>query len=135
MFFFFKWNSHLPAGAIIFTNQCLLLKKESLMDEHCDKSKGPSKHILKGNYNSVNFSSSLILFAFPLSTIANSKSPIFTPLILFIFATWISLFDTKDFMLWEKRFQPLNLKSTLKSSSVKFIHLYEYILIKYRRFY
>lgn len=66
------------------------------MDEHCDKSKGPSKQILKGNYNSVNYPSFLILFAFLFSTVANSKSQIFTPLILLIFATWINLFDIKD---------------------------------------
>lgn len=99
----FKRNSHLPAGAIIFTNQCFLLKRENLMDEYCGKSKGPSKQILKGNYNLVNSLSSSVLFAFPFSTVTNSKKQIFTPLlILFVFATWISLFDTKDFILWER---------------------------------
>ena len=73
------------------------------MAEHCGKSKGPSKQILKGNYNSVNSLFSSVLFAFPFSNVTNSKNQIFTPiLILFIFASWISLFDTKDFILWER---------------------------------
>lgn len=116
---------------IIFTNQCLLLKRESLMDEYCGKSEGPSEQILKGNYNSVNSPSSLVLFVFPFCAVANSKSQIFTPLhILFIFATWISLSDTKDFMLWDKRFWILDLKSNLEPSCVKFIHLCKYSVIK-----
>lgn len=53
------------------------------MDEHCGKSKGPSKQILKGNYNSVNSPSSLP-FAFPFSTSTNSKSQISTPFLILL---------------------------------------------------
>lgn len=102
------------------------------MGEHCDKSKCPSKQILKENYNSVNSLSSLVLFAFPFSTVTNSKRHIFHSASHSVhFCNMDKSFWFKGLYTAGKRFQLLDLKSNLEPSCAKFIYLYKYIIMKH----